>query len=126
MIVVDSDVLIDALAGQEPSLARLEKEIRGGRVATTTVNVFELLTGSRDPEALDRVESLLSPFEVLALDEPAAQEAAEARRTLEARGEGIHLADYLIAGVCLRHSAPLLTRNHKHFERVPRLVLASW
>lgn len=126
MIVIDSDVLIDALAGQQPSLARLEKEIRGGRVATTTVNVFELLAGSRDVKALARVENLLSPFEVLVLDEPAAQAAADARRELEARGEGIHLADYLIAGMCLRHSAPLLTRNQKHFQRVPGLILASW
>jgi predicted nucleic acid-binding protein len=31
--------------------------------------------------------------------------------------------DYLIAGVCLAHTAILLTRNRKHFERVPGLVL---
>jgi predicted nucleic acid-binding protein len=33
------------------------------------------------------------------------------------------MADYLIAGVCLAHSAILLTRNRKEFGRVPGLVL---
>ena len=126
MIVIDSDVLIDALAGQQPSLDRLRAELQLGSVATTSVNVFELLTGARDAGALDRVEKLLRPFDVLTVDEPSAHAAAEARRDLEARGQGIHLADYLIAGACIRHSTPLLTRNLKHFQRVPRLMLAEW
>jgi predicted nucleic acid-binding protein len=33
------------------------------------------------------------------------------------------MADYMIAGICLAHSAVLLTRNRKHFERVAGLTL---
>lgn len=29
------------------------------------------------------------------------------------------MPDYLIAGVCVSRSAVLLTRNRKHFQRVP-------
>jgi predicted nucleic acid-binding protein len=49
--------------------------------------------------------------------------AAEVRRSLEQKGQGIGLADYLIAGVCLSRRAMLLTRNHAHFARVPGLSL---
>jgi predicted nucleic acid-binding protein len=44
---------------------------------------------------------------------------------LEARGEGVGMADYLIAGICLARRATLLTKNRKHFERVPGLLLAT-
>jgi predicted nucleic acid-binding protein len=39
----------------------------------------------------------------------------------EEKGEGIGMADYLIAGVCLCRQATLLTRNPEHFSRVPAL-----
>ena len=42
-----------------------------------------------------------------------------------AHGKGIGTADYLIAGMCLAHGATLLTRNLKHFERVPGLRIVG-
>jgi len=35
----------------------------------------------------------------------------------------IGFPDILIAGICLAHDLPLLTRNQAHFERIPDLVL---
>jgi len=40
----------------------------------------------------------------------AAERAAQARRELESAGAAIGMADYMIAGTCLAHSAILLTR----------------
>jgi predicted nucleic acid-binding protein len=34
--------------------------------------------------------------------------------------------DLLIATTCLYHEAPLLTRNRRHFERVPGLRLLAY
>ena len=42
---------------------------------------------------------------------------------MEASGEGIGMADYLIEGICLARDAVLLTRSRKHFEKVPGLAL---
>ena len=36
------------------------------------------------------------------------------------------MADYLIAGICRSRSAELLTRNRRHFERVPELKFENW
>jgi tRNA(fMet)-specific endonuclease VapC len=60
---------------------------------------------------------------VLPLDEPAGRRAARVRRDLEARGQPIGMADYLIAGICLERGASLLTRNRRYFGRVPGLTL---
>jgi tRNA(fMet)-specific endonuclease VapC len=121
MIVADSDVLIDALRGQEPSASRIRLELETGWLATTAITAFELQSGVRSPGAASKVEDLLAALVILPFDDDAADRAAEARRTLESTGTPIGMADYLIAGICLARSAILLTRNRAHFDRVPGL-----
>ena len=124
MIVADTDVLIDALRGREPVAQRIAEEVENGALATTVLSAFELLGGSGEEAERRKVEDLLAALRILALDSEATVIAATLRRELEARGETIGLADYLIAGICLSHSASLLTRNRRHFDRVPGLRLA--
>ena len=126
MIVIDSDVLIDALRGRKRAKERVALELRTGDIATTTVNVFELASGARTQEERDKVHALLAPFRVLPFDRPAAREAAEARRQLEAAGQRIGMADFLIAGICLSRNAILVTRNREHFARVPGLNVSTF
>ena len=83
---------------------------------------FELLTAP-SPREREAVRLLLAPLQVLPLDSYAAQKAAEIRRFLEARGMGIGTADYLIAGIVLTNGGRLLTKNRRHFDRVPGLAL---
>ena len=121
MIVADSDVLIDALAGREPYESRVREEIARGSLATTTVNAFELLSGARSPATREKIQTLIGAMIILPFDEQAAAVATGVRRELEASGKAIGMADYLIAAICLARSAPLLTRNVAHFARVPGL-----
>jgi predicted nucleic acid-binding protein len=70
------------------------------------------------------LHAALGAATVLPVTQGAAEIAAATRRHLERRGQGIGVADYLIAGVCIAHGLPLLTRNVAHFRRVPGLALA--
>jgi tRNA(fMet)-specific endonuclease VapC len=124
VIVADTDVLIDALRGRDPMARRVAEAVEAGTLATTVLSSFELLSGSREPTERERVEDLLAAVELLPLDPEAAAIAAGLRRDLEARGETIGLADYLIAGICLSRSASLMTRNRGHFDRIPGLRFA--
>jgi tRNA(fMet)-specific endonuclease VapC len=121
MMLADSDVLIDFLRGKGRDADRIQLELSTGRLHTTTINAFELISGAKSPKERAKVDTLLEALHVLPLDLAAAVQAANVRRELEERGKGIGAADYLIAGVCLAHGATLLTRNLKHFERVPGL-----
>lgn len=123
MIVADTDVLIDALAGREPAAGRVAKGLESRRLATTAVTAFELLSGARRAKQRRIIESLLEALPILDLDEKASRSAAEVRRSLEKSGESIGMAEYLIAGICLVRSASLMTRNRRHFERVADLEL---
>ena len=123
MIVADTDVLIDALRGRQPATSRLVAGLRDGTLATTAVSAFELLSGARTAQEVDAIDTLLAALPILPFDERASRAAGASRRGLETAGQTIGLGDYLIAGVCLSRGASLLTRNRKHFERIPGLIL---
>ena len=125
MIVTDTDVIIDSLRGTEPARSRIDLELSTGRLATTVITAFELLSGARRSAQRTAIEDLLSAMEILELGPDATLIAAGIRRRLESRGEGIGMADYLIAGICLSRNAMLLTRNRGHFQRVQGLHLAA-
>lgn len=125
MIVADTDVLIDALRGRQPSAGRVAEGLQAATLATTAVTVFELLSGAKSSQHKASIESLLGALRVVPFDQAAGETAASIRQDLEEQGQGIGMADYLIAGVCVSRSASLLTRNRKHFQRIARLTLAD-
>lgn len=125
MIVADTDLLIDFLQGAAPGSDRIALELEHGRLATTAVSRFELLAGARTVSQQRLIRRLLDALITLPLDSAAADRAAEVRRSLERNGQGIGMGDSLIAGTVLARDGILLTRNVRHFERVPGLSLDS-
>lgn len=123
MMVADTDVLIDFLDGRAPAAERIALELEHGQLGTTVITRFELLAGARTARQQELVGALLGALPCLLLDEPAADRAAEIRRALERDGAGIGMADSLIAGIVVTHRGVLLTRNRRHFARVPGLSL---
>ena len=124
MIVADTDVLIDYLEGRQPGAQAVAAEIVTGRLQTTVITCFELLSCARRSRHQKVIQTLLDSIPALSLDRASAHRAAEVRLGLEQLGIGIGMADSLIAGIVLLHGASLLTRNRQHFERVPGLSLA--
>jgi len=124
MIVADADVLVDYLRGQGSMVERIAFELQHG-LATTVVSAFELWAGAVGSTKRERaVDVLLAALTILPLDAEDARCAASLRRGLEQAGTSIGMADSLIAGICVRHRAVLITRNRAHFERVPNLTLS--
>jgi tRNA(fMet)-specific endonuclease VapC len=123
MTIADTDVLIDYLAGKGEADA-VERLLSRGALRTTVISRFELLSGARTAKQLARLIELLSAVPSLALDDAATDAASEIRRTLERSGEPIGMADSLIAGIVTSNGGTLLTRNRRHFERVPGIRLA--
>jgi predicted nucleic acid-binding protein len=125
MTVADTDVLIDFLAGAEPAAERVASELERGSLLTTVITRFELLSGARNSRQENSIRQLLAAVPALELGDEAADKAAEVRRSLDRSGAAIGMADSLIAGIVLVHRGVLLTRNRRHFERVPELRLAD-
>jgi tRNA(fMet)-specific endonuclease VapC len=125
MTLADTDVLIDYLEGRGPGAEAVLKALHLDQLQTTKITYFELLAGARRRRQKESVLALLENVPVLPLDVAAARRAAEVRQLLERAGIGIGMGDSLIAGIALARGATLLTRNRKHFERVPGLPLAE-
>ena len=125
MMVADSDVLIDFLRGRGEWPNRIALELESGSFATTAITAFELRSGARTPRQARDVETLLDAMTILPFGPEAAAAAAQVRRQVEAKGQPIGMADYMIAGTCIAVSGVLLTRNRRHFERVSGLKLGE-
>lgn len=126
MIVADTDVLIDYLSGRGPVADRISVELERGRLATTVITRFELLSGAKGARQERSIRDLLDGLTTLILDRDAADVAATVRRRLQELGSGIGMGDSLIAGIVLLHDGILLTRNCRHFERVEGLHLGAF
>lgn len=126
MTVLDTDVLVDFLRDAEPVAGRIAAALADGvPLVTTAITRFELLAGAKDARQSEAVRSLLDALPTLALDEPAADRAAEVRKELESDGSGVGMADSLIAGIVLVRGGELWSRNVRHFGRVPGLRVST-
>lgn len=125
MILADTDVLIDALRGRDPGRARVATALEEGALGTTSISAFELRSGARSEPQAAAIADLLDALQIVPFDREAANAAARIRRELESSGQTIGMGDYLIAGIAVSRSLPLLTRNRKHFERVPGILLVE-
>ena len=123
LVVADTDVLIDFLAGVDPVAKEISGLLQEGRLTTTVISRFELMAGAKTHSQQKIAHDLLDLLPTFALDSQATDRAAMIQRTLEAQGSPIGMADSLIAGITLIHDARLFTRNRKHFDRVSDLKL---
>ncbi len=126
MIVLDTDVLIGFLRGHAADVELLDELGADKSVRTTCITAVELMVGARGRRDRAAIEIALERLRPLPLGEGASRLAGEVGRELRRRGQGIGMADTLIAGICLAHDAELPTRNPRHFERVPGLALLAF
>lgn len=131
MTLVDSGFLIDLMRTEPAAVAKeLALEQAGERVLVSAVVVYELergLAAARAPEAeRARIGRVLYARTVVPLDEAAARRAGEVDGTLRARGQPIDPEDALIAGTALVRGETLVTRNIRHFARIPGLRLETY
>ncbi|CAN5901746.1 type II toxin-antitoxin system VapC family toxin [soil metagenome] len=129
MVALDTNTVIHYFKGLGRVAARLHAT-PPAEIAVPSVVVHELELGvlkSDNPERRrQQLYTLLAHVTVLALGDGEAKTAAKVRVELESKGLGIGPLDTLIAGTVLHHSATLVTRNTREFERVEGLKLENW
>lgn len=136
MHLLDTDTLTYLHAGHL-RVARHLRELDDPDVGTTIITKIELLRGRfefllkaasgtdllRAQQWLVRTEDLLAQILIVPMDEAAAFEFYRLRAARRLRKIG--RADLLIASIALAHRATLVTRNVRHFEQIPRLIVTN-
>jgi predicted nucleic acid-binding protein len=124
--LVDSDWLIDAFLGV-PTAVNLLARLRDDGLAVSIISygeLFEGAIGSPDPTTeLARFRRFLARLALLGLDDAIMEHFARIRAELRRRGQLIPDLDLLIAATAMHHDLTLLTRNVRHFHRIPQLRL---
>lgn len=126
MLLVDSDWIIQGLNNAPEATALLARLSVLG-LSVSTISVGEVLEGAfhgnDPPKRIAETRAFRTGFQTLPVTEDIATEFANCRAQLRRQGNLIPDLDLLIAATAIAHDLTLLTRNRRHFERVPGLRL---
>ena len=124
--LIDTDWLIDALLGVPRAVTTLER-LSDDDLGISIVSygeLFEGAVGSPDPhERLAHYRDFLDRFTTIPLSDPVMERFARTRRELRTTGRLIPDLDLLIGATAVTHDLTLVTRNLRHFERIPGLEI---
>src|SRR5712691_6503065 len=124
--LVDSDWVASYLKGRSDAVSFLDSLADQG-LAISIISYGELYEGiyySRDPKASEQAFlHFLRLVDVLPLTLVIMRRFARIRGQLRREGKLIPDPDLLIAATALHHNLTLLTRNLRHFRRIPSLLL---
>lgn len=129
MVCVDTNFLIALERGDKNALEKMQKLVDGGDIvyvtAVTVAEFYRGAYGSKDrTKALDDVKGLLDRFAILNLDYESGKIWGDLAHLLKSITIGDR--DLFIASIALSNKQVLITKNKKHFERVPSLQVEGW
>jgi tRNA(fMet)-specific endonuclease VapC len=130
MVCFDTDFLIAYLL-KDPDVIKKLEDLQAQddpEAVTTTVNAAELWKGAyRSKEGQKeaaKVKRLLDSLELITLDRESARMVGELDAAI--KSSPIGESDLLIASIALANKQVLVTKNKKHFERIPGLQVEGW
>ena len=122
-LVVDTDLILDHLAGGE-SPSPLRRIMRSYFCYTTAFNAIEAFSVARSEREIRAVESAMGAMKILGLNSKSAKAYGRlfARRSW-GNGNAIPL---LVAGACIESGLPIATMNPKRFSGIKGLRIVPW
>jgi predicted nucleic acid-binding protein len=129
--LIDTDVLGDLINGQEYAIEFLDNVLRPGFLLASAVTYAEVYAGvfaSSDPDLTRaRIEHFFATthIEIVSLAGEPARNAGLLYGSLVSRGLRTGLPDLLNASIAIVHDYTIVTRNVRHYVRVPNLKILS-
>ncbi len=124
--LLDSDWVIDALVNIPSAIAPLRQLAKDGIAVSilTFGELYEGAYGSQHPQAeIARIQQFLSGYPVVNLSDAIMDQFAKTRSQLRSQGMGIPDIDLMIGVTGVVHNLTVLTRNVRHFGRIPGIVI---
>lgn len=129
MYLIDTDIIVFALRGEEQVLRGIEEHAAAPK-AISVITYGELLYGAkrsaRPRENAERVGQVASLFPIMDVSPRVMETFASLKH--EMAGTGVRLDDFdlAIAATAMTLGFTLVTNNEKHFRKVPGLRTENW
>lgn len=125
LVVVDTDILIDAGRGVKEAIACL-KQIEGhDSLAASVITQMELIVGCRDKQELRFIETFLARFQILQLNQHISRQAVDLLSQYRL-SHGLLIAGALIAATAMVVQRPLVSKNQRDYRFIAELDLMPY
>ena len=125
MIIVDTDILIDAARCIDDAVNCLQQIEDTSFLAASAVTQMELIIGCRNKKELKSLEHFLQRFEIISLNEQISDTAADLLKTYRL-SHGLLIADALIAATAIITNTKLISKNQKDYRFIEELDLLDY
>ncbi len=130
-MILDTSFIIDLLQGRVPTVSKIKKmEAESIATSISTPSIFKLFVGislTKKPiSEKNRIMEILKSWGIMDLDAESAALAGKIYGELIKNGEIIDPEGSMIAGIVISNNEPILTKNVKHFQRIPGLNIEEY
>jgi len=120
MIVLDTNVLIEILKGNNETIKKVEAFT--DTLCISSITVMELYYGALNKVELNKLEKFVSLFNIIHLNENISKSSTKLIKSY-AKSHSLDIPDSLIASTVLESDAVLLTYNLKDFKYIEGMKL---
>jgi predicted nucleic acid-binding protein len=125
LIIVDTDILIDAGRSVSEAVNFLKTIETKSILAISAITQMELIVGCQSKTELRAVERFLTRFRVVDLNEPITDQAISLLKRYRL-SHGLLIPDALIAATAITINEPLVSKNQKDYRFIAGLSLSSY
>jgi predicted nucleic acid-binding protein len=125
MVIVDTDILIDAGRGISDAIACLQEIEQESSLAVSVVTEMELIVGCQSKAELRTLERFLNRFQVIQLNEQISNIAIDLLRRYRL-SHGLLIADSIIVATALSLNEPFVTKNQRDYRFIAGLQLLPY
>jgi len=125
LIIVDTDILIDAGRNVNEALNCLQKIEQRLPVAVSSVTQMELIIGCRNNNELDALEQFLCRFHIIRLNEQISDTAIDLLKRYRL-SHGLLIADALIAATAFIADLSFVSKNQRDYRFIEDLQLLPY
>lgn len=118
LILVDTDVLIDFLRGNDKAVSFIDEF--SSSIVLSPIVVAELYAGVKGADELSALDNFVSLFQVVPINLEIAKTGGLYKRDY-GKSHGVGLADAILAATANKENAELKTLNVKHYPMVKGL-----
>jgi predicted nucleic acid-binding protein len=125
MVIIDTDILIDAGRCIDEALNCLQQVEAKFSAAVSSITQMELIVVCRDKKELSSLEHFLERFQIISLNEHISDTATDLLKKYRL-SHGLLIADSLIAATAIVSNIPFISKNQRDYQFIKDLNLLPY